>query len=60
MDHRADTDAGCRFSLDDNLVFPYGLWGKVMGWVGEKMAKKSTQQVLREHQEPGRDGGAGR
>ena len=35
------TDAGCRFSFDDDLVFPYGLWGKVMGWFGERMARKS-------------------
>lgn len=40
------TPTGCRFSFDDNLVFPYGPWGKVMGWFGEKMAKKSSQQVL--------------
>ena len=23
-----------------------GLWDKVMGWVGEKMARESSQQVL--------------
>ncbi len=40
------TDKGCRFSFDDNLVFPYGPWGKVMGFFGEKMAKKSSQEVL--------------
>jgi uncharacterized protein YndB with AHSA1/START domain len=40
------TPAGCRFSFDDSLVFPYGPWGKVMGWFGEKMAKKSSLQIL--------------
>ena len=40
------TDAGCRFSFNDTLEFPYGLWGKVMGFFGERMAKKSSQQVL--------------
>jgi uncharacterized protein YndB with AHSA1/START domain len=36
---------GCRFSFDDNLVFPYGPWGKVMGWFGERMAKKSSLEI---------------
>ena len=40
------TDGGCRFSFNDDLVFPYGAWGKVMGWFGEKMARKSSRQVL--------------
>jgi len=40
------TDSGCSFSLNDDMVFPYGLWGKVMGFFGELMAKKSTEQVL--------------
>lgn len=40
------TPTGCRFSFDDTLVFPYGVWGKVMGWFGEKMAKKSSQHIL--------------
>jgi uncharacterized protein YndB with AHSA1/START domain len=40
------TPTGCRFSFDDTLTFPYGPWGKVMGWFGEKMAKKSSLQIL--------------
>ena len=40
------TESGCRFSFDDNLVFPYGPWGKVMGWFGERMAKKSGAHIL--------------
>jgi uncharacterized protein YndB with AHSA1/START domain len=40
------TATGCRFSFDDSLIFPYGPWGRVMGWFGEKMAKKSSQQIL--------------
>ena len=40
------TPNGSRFSFDDNLVFPYGPWGKVMGFFGERMAKKSSQQIL--------------
>jgi uncharacterized protein YndB with AHSA1/START domain len=40
------TEEGCRFSFDDQLVFPYGLWGRVMGWFGERMAKGSSQQIL--------------
>jgi uncharacterized protein YndB with AHSA1/START domain len=40
------TQTGCRFSFDDTLTFPYGLWGKVMGFFGEKMAKKSSLQIL--------------
>jgi Polyketide cyclase / dehydrase and lipid transport len=37
---------GCRFTFDDNLVFPYGPFGKVMGWFGERMARKSSEQIL--------------
>ena len=40
------TPTGCRFSFDDTLVFPYGPWGRVMGWFGERMAKKSSMQLL--------------
>lgn len=40
------TPTGCRFSFDDNLVFPYGAWGKVMGWFGERLARKSSMQIL--------------
>jgi len=40
------TATGCRFSFDDSLVFPYGIFGKFMGWVGERMAKKSSQEIL--------------
>ncbi len=40
------TATGCHFSFDDTLVFPYGPWGKVMGWFGEKMARKSSLQIL--------------
>ena len=40
------TASGCRFSFNDTLVFPYGLWGKVMGFFGERMAKKSSRQIL--------------
>ena len=40
------TAAGSRFSFDDNLVFPYGLWGRVMGWFGERMARDSSERIL--------------
>ena len=40
------TASGCRFSFDDNLVFPYGPWGKVMGWFGARMARKSGAHIL--------------
>lgn len=40
------TSTGCRFSFDDTLIFPYGAWGKVMGFFGERMARKSSQQNL--------------
>ncbi len=40
------TPVGCRFSFDDEMVFPYGPWGKVMGWFGERMGRASAQQVL--------------
>jgi uncharacterized protein YndB with AHSA1/START domain len=40
------TETGCQFSFKDTLEFPYGLWGKVMGFFGERMAKKSSQQIL--------------
>ncbi len=36
----------CRFSFNDSLEFPYGPFGKIMGWVGERMAKKSSQEIL--------------
>jgi uncharacterized protein YndB with AHSA1/START domain len=37
---------GSRFSFDGNLEFPYGPFGKIMGWVGSMMAKKSNQEIL--------------
>lgn len=40
------TASGCRFSFDDNLVFPYGPWGRVMGWFGERLARESSRQIL--------------
>ena len=40
------TATGCQFSFNDTLEFPYGPWGKVMGLFGERMAKKSSQQIL--------------
>lgn len=40
------TPDGSHFSFDDTMVFPYGPWGKFMGWVGERMARKSSQQIL--------------
>lgn len=40
------TADGCRFSFNDTLEFPYGVWGKVMGFFGERMAKKSSQTIL--------------
>jgi len=40
------TGDGCRFSFNDTLEFPYGLWGKVMGFFGERMAKKSSETIL--------------
>lgn len=40
------TSSGCRFSFDDNLVFPYGPLGRVMGWFGERMARKSGAHIL--------------
>ena len=40
------TATGCRFSFNDDLVFPYGMWGKVMGFFGERMAKKSNEMIL--------------
>jgi uncharacterized protein YndB with AHSA1/START domain len=40
------TSTGCKFSFNDSLEFPYGLWGKVMGFFGERMAKKSSEMIL--------------
>jgi uncharacterized protein YndB with AHSA1/START domain len=40
------TTTGCRFSFNDSLVFPYGPFGKIMGWFGERMGKKSSQEIL--------------
>lgn len=40
------TPTGCRFSFNDELVFPYGVWGRVMGWFGERMARKSGEYIL--------------
>ena len=40
------TESGCRFSFDDDLVFPYGFFGKIMGFFGELMARTSSRQVL--------------
>lgn len=41
-----DTPTGCRFSFDDHIEFPYGPFGKIMGWFGERMSKKSGQEIL--------------
>jgi hypothetical protein len=40
------TPTGCQFSFNDTLEFPYGAFGKIMGWFGERMAKKSSQEIL--------------
>ena len=40
------TASGCQFSFNDTMVFPYGPFGKIMGWFGERMAKKSSQEIL--------------
>ena len=40
------TPTGSRFSFDGNLEFPYGPFGKIMGLVGSRMAKKSNQEIL--------------
>jgi uncharacterized protein YndB with AHSA1/START domain len=40
------TATGCRFSFNDTMVFPYGPFGKIMGWFGERMAQKSSQEIL--------------
>ena len=40
------TATGSQFSFNDTLVFPYGFFGKIMGWFGERMAKKSSQENL--------------
>lgn len=40
------TGSGCRFSFDDDLVFPYGFFGKIMGFFGELMARRSSRQIL--------------
>jgi ribosome-associated toxin RatA of RatAB toxin-antitoxin module len=40
------TGQGCRFSFNDTMEFPYGAWGKVMGFFGERMAKKSSQTIV--------------
>jgi uncharacterized protein YndB with AHSA1/START domain len=41
-----ETPTGSRFSFNDTLEFPYGPFGKIMGWFGERMAKKSSQEIL--------------
>lgn len=41
------TPTGSRFSFDDHLAFPYGPWGRIMGWFGERMGRRSGQRVLR-------------
>jgi hypothetical protein len=33
-------------SFNDTLVFLYGFFGKIMGWFGERMARKSSQEIL--------------
>jgi ribosome-associated toxin RatA of RatAB toxin-antitoxin module len=40
------TATGCTFSFNADMVFPYGLWGKVMGFFGERMAEKSSLEIL--------------
>ena len=41
-----ETPTGSRFSFNDTVEFPYGPFGKIMGWFGERMAKKSSQEIL--------------
>lgn len=40
------TSTGCAFSFNDSMVFPYGPLGKIMGWFGERMAQKSSKEML--------------
>ncbi len=40
------TETGSQFSFLDTQVFPYGFFGKIMGWFGERMAKKSSEMIL--------------
>ena len=37
---------GSRFSFNDHMEFPYGPFGKIMGWFGERMSKNSSQEIL--------------
>lgn len=41
-----------RFSFNDNLEFPYGLWGKVTALFGERMTRNSNQQILQNIKRP--------
>jgi len=41
-----ETPTGCRFSFNDHMEFPYGPFGKVMGWFGERMAQGSSKVIL--------------
>ncbi len=41
-----ETPTGSRFSFNDHVEFPYGPFGKVMGWFGERMAQGSSKVIL--------------
>lgn len=41
-----ETPTGSRFSFNDHIEFPYGPFGKIMGWFGERSAKTTGQEIL--------------
>ena len=41
-----ETPTGSRFSFNDHMEFPYGPFGKIMGWFGERMSKNSSEEIL--------------
>jgi uncharacterized protein YndB with AHSA1/START domain len=41
-----ETPTGSRFSFNDRMEFPYGPFGKIMGWFGERMAQSSSKEIL--------------
>ena len=40
------TENGCRFRFNDRIKFPYGTIGKIIGFFGKGLSKKSGKEIM--------------
>jgi uncharacterized protein YndB with AHSA1/START domain len=41
-----ETPSGCRFTFNDHIEFPYGPFGKIIGWFAAHTARKTGGEIL--------------